>query len=640
MRGLRSELSAALLALLFLTVPAPAGVSDQTQAGVQTLSVADLEKFLAPVMEQQIAKQHVAGAMVVIVKDGAILFAKGYGWADIAAGRPMTADATLLRPGSISKLFTAIGVMQLAEQGKLDLDRDVNEYLDFRIPVPDGGVPVTLRRLLTHRAGFEEHAKDLFSSKPVPEPLGRWLARSRPERLFPQGDVSAYSNYGMALAGYIVERASGEPYTDYIARHILGPLGMKRSTFAQPLPEALVPLAPKAYLRSDKPPLAFSETIPAAPAGALWATGTDMGRFMLALLDGGSLNGVQILRRETLAQMMAPKIRTQSGNMGLAFYETDIGGMRFIGHDGATMTFLSQLLLSPENNFGLFISYNGFRGIPAHGGAVVGREIVRRYFPSTAAPKFAVTADEAEAVAGVYQTSRRAGTTMLRLTALASEILIRAQGDGTLTLHSALWPFGAGLPMHPAGPHFYRQPQIGLMAFETPSGRPRLTIGAPLQEFTRVPWSFDARFLVPAALASVAVASFTLIAWPVAALARWRRGRSLSYGAAARRAYRLARLVALEQLITVFAFAVLFTAATANPTILAGSLDPVIIALYALAWLGVAGGGISSWAAWQLWRESSSGLRTRLCHTILAVSALTLAWLFISLRLAGTALNY
>jgi CubicO group peptidase (beta-lactamase class C family) len=188
MKSLRYAANAAALALLFLTAPAHGGTADAAQSGAHALSAADLEGFLAPLMEQQLTGQHVAGAVAVAVKDGTVLFAKGYGLADIEAKRAMTADATLVRPGSISKLFTAISVMQLVEQGKLDLDRDVNGYLDFRIPVPEGGVPVTLRRLLTHRAGFEEHVKDLFSSKPIPEPLGRWLAHSQPKRLFPAGE--------------------------------------------------------------------------------------------------------------------------------------------------------------------------------------------------------------------------------------------------------------------------------------------------------------------------------------------------------------------------------------------------------------------------------------------------------------------
>src|SRR5215467_2081226 len=209
------------------------------------LTASNLASVIDPLMAAWIDKRRGPGAVVVVVKRDGAVFAKGYGFADVEARKPFTADATLVRPGSISKLFTGIAVMQLVDAGKLDLDRDVNGYIDFSIPTPDGGVPVTLRRLLTHRAGFEEHWKGLW--KREPEPLGRWLARNLPQRLFPQGDVEAYSNYGIALAGYIAERVSGEPFASYVQRHILDPLGMSRSTFQQPLPDDLAPLMAKGY---------------------------------------------------------------------------------------------------------------------------------------------------------------------------------------------------------------------------------------------------------------------------------------------------------------------------------------------------------------------------------------------------------
>src|SRR5262249_2750176 len=190
-----------------------------------------------PLMTEWIGTHKGPGAVVVVVKRDGPVFAKGYGFSDIAGRKPFTADATLVRPGSISKLFTAIAVMQLVDAGRLDLDRDVNTYIDFAIPTPQRGVPVTLRRLLTHRAGFEEHVKGLFSRDREPAPLGPWLAKNLPRRLFPHGDVEAYSNYGFTLAGYIVERISGEPFAAYIERHILDPLGMRHSTFRQPLPD-------------------------------------------------------------------------------------------------------------------------------------------------------------------------------------------------------------------------------------------------------------------------------------------------------------------------------------------------------------------------------------------------------------------
>src|SRR5215469_3364776 len=232
------------------------------------LTPANVASVVDPLMAGWIDKRKGPGAVVVVVKRDGVVFAKGYGFSDIEAGKPFTADATLVRPGSISKLFTGIAVMQLVDAGSLDLDRDVNDYIDFTVPVPEGGVPVTLRRLLTHRAGFEEHVKGLFSRNSEPEPLGRWLAKSLPQRLFPKGDVEAYSNYGFALAGYIVERVSGEPFASYIQRHIIDPLRMSRSTFQQPLPADLAPMMAKPYRQSDQRPIVPFETI-IAPAGAL-----------------------------------------------------------------------------------------------------------------------------------------------------------------------------------------------------------------------------------------------------------------------------------------------------------------------------------------------------------------------------------
>jgi CubicO group peptidase (beta-lactamase class C family) len=215
----------------FAVTPSVAGAETSLPQAPLELTADNLAGVIDPLMAAWIGKRKGPGAVVVVVDRNGIVFSEGYGFSDIDAKKPFTADATLVRPGSISKLFTGIAVMQLVDASRLDLDRDVNDYVDFAIPVPQGGVPVTLRRLLTHRAGFEEHFKGLFTRDREPQPLGRWLAKNQPPRLFPKGDVEAYSNYGFALAGYIVERVSGEPYASYIQRHILDPLGMRHSTF-------------------------------------------------------------------------------------------------------------------------------------------------------------------------------------------------------------------------------------------------------------------------------------------------------------------------------------------------------------------------------------------------------------------------
>ena len=606
---------------------------------IHEITDADLAAFVGPLIKHQLTRLKVAGAVVVVVKNGSTLFARGYGYADVESRRPMTADKTLVRPGSISKLFTGIAVMQLVEQGKLDLDRDVNDYLDFRIPTPDGGVPVTLRRLMTHRAGFEEHAKDLFSSNRELEPLGHWLARSLPRRLFPAGDVPAYSNYGMALVGYVVERVTGGPFADYVAEHVLWPLGMTQSTFRQPLPDALAPLMAKSYRRSDEPPWPFFETITPSPAGALSATGLDMGRFMIALLQGGVLDGAILLKEQSLARMMAPEITSPAGNMGLVFYETRLAGARFVGHEGGTMSFHSYLLLSPENGLGIFVSYDG--GAAALAPAVLLERFAQRYLPAQPQVGRSIEArlEDADAVAGVYQVSRRADSTIVRLSALTSQIWVRTGQGGTLTMYGG--PFGAGQSFHGTGKRRFRGPKGNEAAFdEAPGQAMRLNYGPPVLQWQRVPLYLDFRFVAPAIIASLAIGILTLIAWPIAAILRWRRGRRWSKCAWAQRCHLAVRLVLALQILVVAAAATLFVSGTTNLTILSDALDPALVVLYACAWLGVLGGFSAPWVAWRFWRKPIGGWWTQLHHAVIAASAVTLASFFLVSHIAGTTLNY
>src|SRR5262249_2060812 len=206
--------------------PAKAAATPPPTAPAPALTKEDFETFLDALIPSQLQNRNIAGAVVSVVKDGQVLFQKGYGYADFEGKKPVLAEQTLFRPGSISKLFTATAVMQLVEQGKLDLDRDVNEYLDFAIPktYPE---PVTIRRLLTHTAGFEETLKNLFVARADDmKALRTYLVTQMPARIFPPGKVVSYSNYGFSLAGYIIERASGEKFERYIDNHILKPLRM------------------------------------------------------------------------------------------------------------------------------------------------------------------------------------------------------------------------------------------------------------------------------------------------------------------------------------------------------------------------------------------------------------------------------
>src|SRR5207249_7317713 len=205
---------------------------------------------------------------ISVVKDGKVLFAKGYGYADVEKKTPVSPETTLFRPGSISKTFTWTALMQQVELGKVNLDHDVNEYLDFRIPATYSK-PITVRNVMTHTPGLDETVEELFvSDAKAFKQLGDYLKQYLPARIYPPGTIPAYSNYGATLAGYIVQRVSGEPFNDYINEHIFKPLSMTHSTFVQPLPASLAQSMSNGYKLGSDASQPF-ETVSAFPAGSM-----------------------------------------------------------------------------------------------------------------------------------------------------------------------------------------------------------------------------------------------------------------------------------------------------------------------------------------------------------------------------------
>src|SRR6185437_10524181 len=197
----------------------------------------------------------------------------------------------------------------------------------------------------THTPGFEETIRNLFASD-TRHFLGNaaWVKEWVPERIYPPGQVPAYSNYGAALAGYIVQRVSGQPFDDYVEAHILKPLGMQYATFRQPLPQALAAHMALGYAQASASSKPF-ELVNAAAAGALSASGEAMARFMLAELGGGSANGVQILAPATVREMFDYRRAAVPGlpAMALGFYHMDRNGQDILGHAGDTQWFHSEL---------------------------------------------------------------------------------------------------------------------------------------------------------------------------------------------------------------------------------------------------------------------------------------------------------
>src|SRR3984957_7023209 len=324
------------------------------------LDAADLGAFFDGIIPLQLDRADIAGASVLVMKDGKLLLQKGYGFADAKQQKPVDPATTIFRLASISKLFTWVSLMQLQEQGKLDLDTDVNNYLDFKIR-PAFDKPITLRNLITHTGGFEEEAREILLIKAKKSPALRdFLIENQPRRLFPPGTIPAYSNYGVGIASYIVQRISGQPFEQYVSEHVFAPLAMTHSSFDQPLPQELEKLPAQGYRgNTEKPALGF-ETFTPAGAGGISSTASDMGRFGQALLNGGQLDGKRILKTETLNAMYTPQFRAsnQLPPICMGFYETWRNDLRWIGHEGDLIAFHSLFFLERSQKLILFVSFN------------------------------------------------------------------------------------------------------------------------------------------------------------------------------------------------------------------------------------------------------------------------------------------
>jgi CubicO group peptidase (beta-lactamase class C family) len=427
-----------LLGLVPLFSPCQEAASAPPAATQGLSDVKELEAFIDGIMAAHLEANHIAGATISVVKDGRLFFTKGYGYANFKSKTPVLPDRTMFRPGSVSKLFTWTAVMQLYEQGKLDLDADVNTYLkEFQIPATFPQA-ITLNHLLSHTPGFEERGTGMAARKPEDlMPLGKWLATYMPARVRPPGELTSYSNYGTALAGYIVQVVSGVPFEQYIEENIFKPLGIEHSTFRQPLPEGLAPNMSTGYTYKNG---AFKEEKfellnGMAPAGALSACATDMARFMIAHLQNGAYGDARILKEETAKFMHSrlfghdPRI---NGNAH-GFWEFGYNDLHLIEHGGDTIYFHSQLALIPDKNVGWFVSYNTG---PGGSREQLFHAFLNRFYPaSSPLAELKPSADSMKRlknVSGVYGVARRSYTKYEKIASLLMQIKVTPSKEGTL----------------------------------------------------------------------------------------------------------------------------------------------------------------------------------------------------------------
>jgi CubicO group peptidase (beta-lactamase class C family) len=590
------------------------------------LSAQDVQTWLDGLMPTALRTARTPGAVISIVKDGQVLFEKGYGLADEKTGAPVDPKRTLFRPGSTSKLFTWTAVMQLVEQGKLDLDTDVNKYLDFHIP-PLDGQPITLRQIMTHRAGFEERIKDLVAFDIPETPLAEVLSGNMPARIYPAGTTSAYSNYATGVAGHIVERVSGMSFNDYVEKNVFAPLDMRHSTFRQPLPGALKGDMSTGYEESGKPGKGF-EVVNIPPAGSLSSTGEDMAHFMIAHLADGRYGDAQILKPETARAMHTTITRPfpDLNGMALGFYQDNINGHRVIAHGGDLNYFHSDLFLFLDDHVGLFVSVNalGKEGLGEGIRDDVFHEFADRYFPRAEPVKAideATAKAHAQALAGRYRTTRRGETTFLSLINMIQPTVISANPDGSITTKLLLQPqtFVETQPWlwHQVGGHDQLQARVvdGKVAAWSTDYLAFAFAWEPLHGLA------GAGLEVPLLVLSLLLMLATVLTWPIGAAARkW-------YGAAAlppavRMSTRWLAAAAIAALVATIAWTALFAVVAAITT---PHLDTWVHVVQLLSFIGFAGGWlVAAWNLAQRVRARVPGRRGAIAWAALQLAAFTM----------------
>jgi CubicO group peptidase (beta-lactamase class C family) len=570
---------------------------------------------------------HVPGAAVAVVSNGEVVFAGGYGMANRESGEAFDAATSMVRIASISKLFTWTAVMQLVEAGDLRLDADVNTYLeDFQIPATYSA-PITLDHLMTHTAGFEDRGIGIGArEKSEVPPLAEFLADHVPARVRPPGEITAYSNFGAALAGHIVAQVSGQDYERYIQDNILDPLEMRNSTAWEPVPDAQATDLARSYEYVDgefeRIPFVFDRLV---PDGSISASAVDMAHFMIAHLNGGRFGDARLLDEDTVRLMHEQSYTADPALSGWAhgFKERRIGGHDVILHDGSWEKFQSVMILSPDHFLGLFISYN------AEGGIDAATELIpsffERFFP-TSPPAAAPVADEVsiEDPSGFYQPTRSSETTISKLLTLVSGSRLSVSADGLLRFGGREWE------------------AIGPMAYQEVAGEERLAFvlgqGGQVQylatdgpAYEKLAWYETIQFNLVVILGFLVPALAAIVGWPAASLVRHLRRRP-----ALRPPLLRARCLLGATSAVGVCFLVLLGLMVVGDTgdfLYGPPMRIQALLLLPLVFIGLMIVAIP--ATVKAWRDGRVGLGARAHHALVIAGMVALSWFLVQWNLVG-----
>lgn len=564
----------------------------------------DVEQILTEALDEH----DIPGGAVTVVSGGTpATYVAGV--ADVESGTPIDPERTRFPIDSVSKTFTATAIAILVDDGVLDLDTDVNEYLD-RVEVEDAypGQPITLRHLLTHTSGFEEDIIGILADLGGDgDGLEAALLDRLPDRVRPPGAIAAYSNHGLALAGLVAADAADVDFDDLLVDRVLEPLGMGHTEVLTGGSPESPGAAATTYIVEDGEPTAYERPgEPLYPAGGLRSTPADMGRYMQFHLGDGE----PLLSAAAAAELHGTQFRQDPRLPGFALglYETYHGATRALAHGGDGPGSHGFMLLVPDHDLGVYVVVNGDAADGAATAAVeqAARAVVGGLLGEAAeadGPAGAAAPDTAvEAVAGTYRSSRMnfSDYSSLLLT-FGAPVTVEVAGDGSLTttglsadpdVGEQHWvPIDTGL--------YQERDGTRLIAFGEYDGAPVLYQGGAA--FERLPWYADAMLHLALAAAGI-VLLFSLIAWPVLALARRRRGGSKSAAA-----FAAAACLLTAGFLAVVAYLLTVTDQVANSVMEGVPIVPRAAVLLALAAAAAVGMAVCAVVAWKRRWWSTAG---------------------------------
>ncbi len=354
-----------LLVLILISFGCTGVHKDQKTKDIPKGDYKAAEDYLTKYIKKQMKKKKVIGLSIAVVDGTEVIYKKGFGYADKKNKIPVTTE-TIFRVGSISKVFTVTGAMQLHEQGRLDIDKPLKNYIpNFFLKSRFSDAPVvTPRMIMTHHSGIPS---DLFKDmKAMNPPSYEELIESLHSEYYAcqPNVILAYSNLAMTILGYAIEKVSGQDFVSYIDSNILEPLDMKNSSFE--LKSHMMKLYAKGYI--GKKEVGQFGTF-AVPAGLLYSNADDMGNFIISILNGGEFNGKRILKSETLNEMTRQQntdiVLDKNTKIGLGWFlissKLEYAG-KVIQHGGDWEDFHAQMTLLPDHNLGIIVMTNSSTG--------------------------------------------------------------------------------------------------------------------------------------------------------------------------------------------------------------------------------------------------------------------------------------